>query len=41
MVTTLGLSVKWPYVANIMFMGSNLGDDFHVLAILGKELRLA
>lgn len=41
MVTTLGLSVKWPYVSKIMFSGANLGDDFHVLAILGKELRLA
>jgi hypothetical protein len=38
MVTTLGLSVKWPYVSDTMFMDAILRDDFHVLTSLVKEL---
>lgn len=38
MVTTLGLSVKWPYVSNIVFMDAILRDDFHVPNSLVKEV---
>jgi hypothetical protein len=40
MVTTLGLSVKWPYVSNIVFMGAILRDDFHVPTSFVKEVSL-